>query len=50
VFYTPNRKFLGIYESPFLEYFEKHFIKKDDDSNTKGEKTNFKFKDGNDDR
>ncbi len=44
VFYTPNIKFLGIYENPFLEYFEEHFIRKDDDSNTKGEKTKFKFK------
>jgi hypothetical protein len=50
VFYTPNRKFLGIYENPFLEHFKEHFIRKDDDSNTKGEKTKFKSNVGHDDR
>lgn len=30
--------------------FEEHFIRKDDDSNTKSEKTKFKFKVGHDDR
>lgn len=30
--------------------FEEHFIRKDDDSNIKGEKTKFKFKAGHDDR
>jgi hypothetical protein len=49
VFYTPNRKFLGIYENPYLEYFEEHFIR-NDDFNTKDEKTKFKFKVGHDDR
>jgi hypothetical protein len=49
VFYTPNRKFLGIYENPYLEYFEEHSIR-NDDFNTKDEKTKFKFKVGHDDR
>ncbi len=49
MFYTPNRKFLGIYENPYLEYFEEHSIR-NDDFNTKDEKTKFKFKVGHDDR